>query len=123
MSCVGTRGVGTASITTAMTGIADAGDSMADGTWDADDLRFDDLSWDAGRLCHHLGLADLAAGGIRNLAGAGFLNHGAGGVRDFLRDGFAGPAAGCVRNLFRNRFAGPRTRRVRNSLGDRFAGP
>ncbi len=74
-------------------------------------------------LRHHLGFTDLAAGRVRNSAGANFLSHRTGCVRNLLGNRFAGPRAGCVRNLLGNRFAGPRAGRVRNLLGNRFAGP
>ena len=97
--------------------------SAADRARNAANLGFRDLAGNAGCLRHHACLANLTAGGVRNLTGPNFLGHRAGGVRNLLGDCFAGPRAGRVRNLLGNRFAGPRAGRVRNLLGDRFAGP
>ena len=110
-----------------LTGIANTsglnGHLTAHSAGDANDLGLHDLTRHTMRLCDHLRFTNLAAGRVRNLAGANLLRHRASDVGNLLCDGFAGPRAGRIRNLLRDGFAGPRAGRVRNFLRDCFTGP
>ena len=99
------------------------GHASANRAGNGDHFCFHNLAWHTSRLGHHLGFANLTAGGVRNSPCTNFLGHRASGVRNLLGDGFAGPGASRVRDSLGDRLASPGAGGVRNLLCDGFTGP
>jgi len=65
--------------------------STANGSWDTNNLRFLNPTWDAMSLRNHLGFTNLTAGRVGDFSSPNFLSHRAGRVRNLLGDCLTGP--------------------------------
>lgn len=88
----------------------------AHGTRNAAGPGFGHLTWYTAGLGDHPGIANLTAGGVRNLTGPDFTAHRAGRVRDLLGDAVAGPGASGVGHLLGHALGGPGAGGIRNTL-------